>query len=447
MMKLGMKRIAVLLSFLLCLLGSGLAFPQPVHAQDVDCPANSINNLSVWIPPTIDRSQPSNIRLTGLSSIFENKRIWLELVSTATPGPLGPQTYRISVNVDAVGNADLTQQTLSQLAADVPQGQYTIRILGGPITSQSSGGPVTTNYPICFPGFSADYVLTVQGGTDCLDLGDTCTAGQTPNLCPNAQYAFCDTSQNPARIRLPTLTQAILNGAHCEYVPTPGNVTCSQARSTMPVLCSAEILGRPNGAPATTPVGELTMCCESEVECGKAQGTEPAGETTMVPFNACRQISVPSSGSSADAQSRAATQLSKRNDCCKCMTGDQSSTFIEADQRCSGEAEAAADNSIEAAERRGIYTAVGCVSTSVTSDNGMIAQLVRIGLGLAGGLALLMILAGGFIYSTSQGDPRKANEAKELITSAVMGLLFIIFSVTLLQFIGVSILQIPGFGS
>ena len=50
------------------------------------------------------------------------------------------------------------------------------------------------------------------------------------------------------------------------------------------------------------------------------------------------------------------------------------------------------------------------------------------------------------MFTTSQGDPKRASEARELITSAVLGLVFIIFSVTLLQFIGVTVLHIPGFG-
>ena len=66
---------------------------------------------------------------------------------------------------------------------------------------------------------------------------------------------------------------------------------------------------------------------------------------------------------------------------------------------------------------------------------------------MGGGVALIMTLAGGFILSTSQGDPQKANQAKEMITNSVIGLLFVIFSVIILQFIGVTILQIPGFGA
>lgn len=93
--------------------------------------------------------------------------------------------------------------------------------------------------------------------------------------------------------------------------------------------------------------------------------------------------------------------------------------------------------------RGGIWTAVGCVSYDPTQ---MVSTLMKIGISMAGGVALLMILAAGFMFSTSQGDPKKVSDAKELMTSAVIGLLFIIFSVTILQFIGINLLQIPGFG-
>ena len=71
---------------------------------------------------------------------------------------------------------------------------------------------------------------------------------------------------------------------------------------------------------------------------------------------------------------------------------------------------------------------------------------MEIGIIFAGAVVLIMILAGSFMLSTSQGDPKKVQEAKEMITSAIIGLLFVIFSITLLQFIGVSIIKIPGFG-
>ena len=71
---------------------------------------------------------------------------------------------------------------------------------------------------------------------------------------------------------------------------------------------------------------------------------------------------------------------------------------------------------------------------------------MRLGLTMGGGVALLMILGSGFILSTSAGDPKRTGEAKEMLVAAITGLIFVIFSVAILQFIGFSVLQIPGFG-
>lgn len=99
---------------------------------------------------------------------------------------------------------------------------------------------------------------------------------------------------------------------------------------------------------------------------------------------------------------------------------------------------------LECEAQKGIWSAVGCIKTAPQS---IIKTVVSIGLSIGGGVALLMILASAFLFSTSQGDLKRVTDARELLTSAVIGLLFIIFSVTILQFIGVTILRIPGFGS
>lgn len=95
------------------------------------------------------------------------------------------------------------------------------------------------------------------------------------------------------------------------------------------------------------------------------------------------------------------------------------------------------------ADKPGVWTAVGCIPNDPES---VIKTVITIGLAAGGGIVLIMILVGSFMLSVSQGDPNKTKEAKEIITSAIIGLLFVIFSVTILQFIGVSILHIPGFG-
>ncbi len=103
-------------------------------------------------------------------------------------------------------------------------------------------------------------------------------------------------------------------------------------------------------------------------------------------------------------------------------------------------------------ENNGIWTAIGCIPYKTASGDAtggvtlMIRSLMTIGLGIAGGVVVLMVLAGSFLLSTSQGDPKRVEEGKSLISSAVIGILFVIFSVTILRFIGVDVLQIPGFG-
>ncbi len=94
--------------------------------------------------------------------------------------------------------------------------------------------------------------------------------------------------------------------------------------------------------------------------------------------------------------------------------------------------------------QNGVWTAIGCIDTS--STEGIVSKLMKVGMSIAGGIALLMILASAFLFATSAGETKRTSEAKEILTSAIIGLIFIIFSVTILQFIGVNILRIPGFG-
>ena len=45
----------------------------------------------------------------------------------------------------------------------------------------------------------------------------------------------------------------------------------------------------------------------------------------------------------------------------------------------------------------------------------------------------------------SRGDKEKLQAARETITAAIVGLLFIVLSIVILEIIGVDILKIPGF--
>ena len=90
-----------------------------------------------------------------------------------------------------------------------------------------------------------------------------------------------------------------------------------------------------------------------------------------------------------------------------------------------------------------IWTAFGCLPADLSELIGTF--IFTTGLGIAGGIAFLYFLYGSFLILTSAGNPEKIEEAKQIIVSALSGLLLIIFSVFILKVIGVDILRLPGF--
>lgn len=89
-----------------------------------------------------------------------------------------------------------------------------------------------------------------------------------------------------------------------------------------------------------------------------------------------------------------------------------------------------------------INTAIGCIP--ISDGNAFVEWLFPKLLGVMGGIAFLLMLYGGFVVITSGGNPEKLQAGQETITSAVTGLVFAIFSLFVLELIGINILHIPG---
>ncbi|PIU03496.1 hypothetical protein COT44_03560 [Candidatus Shapirobacteria bacterium CG08_land_8_20_14_0_20_39_18] len=90
----------------------------------------------------------------------------------------------------------------------------------------------------------------------------------------------------------------------------------------------------------------------------------------------------------------------------------------------------------------GLKTAIGCIDTF--NPTNFITNILGLAVGIGGGIAFLLMLFGTFQIMASGGDPKSIQAGKETITSALTGLLLIIFSVFLLRLIGMDILGIPG---
>lgn len=91
----------------------------------------------------------------------------------------------------------------------------------------------------------------------------------------------------------------------------------------------------------------------------------------------------------------------------------------------------------------GFKTAIGCIHTNPPE---FVKDFLTFVIGIGGGIAFLMMLLGSFQMLTSAGNPEALQAGRERLTSAIIGLLFVIFAVLLLQVIGVDILKLPGFG-
>jgi len=84
-------------------------------------------------------------------------------------------------------------------------------------------------------------------------------------------------------------------------------------------------------------------------------------------------------------------------------------------------------------------TALGPIST----NPGEFAQkILNIAIGLAGGIALILMVIGSIRVLTSSGDQQRLAGGRDMIVAAIAGLLFLIFSVLILRFIGIQILDI-----
>ena len=91
----------------------------------------------------------------------------------------------------------------------------------------------------------------------------------------------------------------------------------------------------------------------------------------------------------------------------------------------------------------GIYTAIGCVPFQNTND--FTGTIFKWALGIGGGISFLLIVYGGFVIMASSGNPDNLKDGQGIMIAAISGVVLLIFSVFILQFIGVNILGLPGF--
>ncbi len=90
-----------------------------------------------------------------------------------------------------------------------------------------------------------------------------------------------------------------------------------------------------------------------------------------------------------------------------------------------------------------VDTAIGPIPVDPVA---FIARVFSIILSIAAVGATVLIIYSGYRIMTSSGNKEGIQGARETLTAAIVGLLFIIFSLVILNVIGVDILKLPGLG-
>ncbi len=91
-----------------------------------------------------------------------------------------------------------------------------------------------------------------------------------------------------------------------------------------------------------------------------------------------------------------------------------------------------------------VRTSIGCINASEPKT--FINQIVTWSVGIAAGAAFVTIAYAGFLMVTASGDPKRVNDAKSFMVSALLGLVIISIAILIFNFVGVRIFGTGSFG-
>lgn len=100
-----------------------------------------------------------------------------------------------------------------------------------------------------------------------------------------------------------------------------------------------------------------------------------------------------------------------------------------------------------------MYTQLGCIGTNLVGFQqegaaaGVVQSLLNVVFSIVGGFAFLSLMYGSFIILTSQANPERLNYGKRIVYGAIVGVIFSLSAVFLVNLLASGILKIPGFNS
>ena len=68
-------------------------------------------------------------------------------------------------------------------------------------------------------------------------------------------------------------------------------------------------------------------------------------------------------------------------------------------------------------------------------NSGIVGNVTTVALGIAGGIALIVVGYGGFKYVMSQGNSQETAKARDTIIYGLLGLAFVLFATVIITFV------------
>src|SRR3989339_2018392 len=175
----------------------------------------------------------------------------------------------------------------------------------------------------------------------------------------------------------------------------------------------------------------LTFCNANSTDLGTMDCTPQASNHTEIPRTCCIYQALVVKFNCVSGQCIADPNGSYPN-------------LGECSKDCYGSGASKNPECIAKSGKTGINTAIGCIP--VENTNEFMGWILGWAIGVGGGIAFLLIIYASFMVMTSQVNPEKLKAGQELLTSAISGLIMLIFSVFILRFIGIDILKLDKFG-
>jgi hypothetical protein len=100
-----------------------------------------------------------------------------------------------------------------------------------------------------------------------------------------------------------------------------------------------------------------------------------------------------------------------------------------------------------------MYTQLGCLGTNLAGFQeegaaaGVVQTLLNVIFSIVGGVGFLFMLYAAFIIMTSQANPERMNYGKKVLVGAIVGVIFSLSIVFIINLLGSGVLKIPGFGT